>query len=256
MITSNNFKNVLKNLEFIENDDVYSKKFEALDFELKADFKKKILIYPEDKDFTVNERQTCNFKQAENFVVFECVHRLLSQGYHPKHIELEPKWQVGHGASGGRADILVKDNDDKALLIIECKTAGKEFDNAWKTTQHKPTQLFSYVQQTKSTKFIALYASDFVDAKVKADYYLISVTDNEELLLNEPNLKAFKEATTVEEIYQVWSETYEKEYNTLGLFESNKPYDIGKSKFSVLDLQPVSSKDIGEKYNKFATILR
>jgi len=256
MITTNNFKNVLENLKFIEKNGVYSKKFEALDFELKVDFNKEILMYPEERGFKINERQTCNFKQAENFVVFECVHRLLTQGYHPKHIELEPKWQVGHGASGGRADILVKDNDEKALLIIECKTAGKEFENAWKTTQHKPTQLFSYVQQTKSTKFIALYASDFIDNSLKADYFLINVTDNEELLLNDSSLKSFKEATTVEEIYEVWRETYEKEYTELGLFESNKPYEIGKSKFSLADLQPVSSKDIQGKYHKFASILR
>ena len=42
----------------------------------------------------------------------------------PEHIELEPKWKLGRGASGGRADILVKDNFGKPLLIIECKTAG------------------------------------------------------------------------------------------------------------------------------------
>lgn len=256
MITKDNFKTVLKYLGFIEQNDIYIKKFNELDYELKVDFKNNELIYPENKDFTVNERQTCNFKQAENFVVFECVNRLLSQGYHPKHIELEPKWQVGHGASGGRADILVKDNDGKALLIIECKTAGREFDNAWKTTQHKPTQLFSYVQQTRSTKFIALYASDFIDSKVVSNYYLINVTDNEDLIFSNPKLKSYKEATTVEEIYQVWSETYEKDYNTLGIFENNKAYDIGKLKFSITDLQPVSSKDIQEKYNKFATILR
>lgn len=256
MITKDNFKKVLEYLKFKKKDEIFIKKFTNPDFELKADFKNSILIYPETIGFTVNERQTCNFKQAENFVVFECVHRLLSQGYHPKHIELEPKWQVGHGASGGRADILVKDNDNKALLIIECKTAGKEFNNAWKTTQHKPTQLFSYVQQTRSTKFISLYTSDFLDKKVKSEYYLINITDNEELLTSDKSLKAFKNATTVEEIYQVWSETYDKDYNTLGIFENNKSYDIGKSKFSVNDLQPVSSKDIQEKYNKFATILR
>jgi len=50
--------------------------------------------------------------------------------YYPKHIELEPKCQLGHGASGGRADILVKDNSGDALLIIECKTAGSEFKKA------------------------------------------------------------------------------------------------------------------------------
>ncbi|HQS78529.1 MAG TPA: type II restriction endonuclease, partial [Sulfurovum sp.] len=74
-------------------------------------------------------------------------------------------------ASGGRADILVKDNDDKSLLIIECKTAGAEFTKAWNTTQTKPTQLFSYVQQTRTTQFIALYASDFVDSQVVSNYY-------------------------------------------------------------------------------------
>jgi len=256
MITKNNFKKALEYLEFKEKDDVFTKKFHNPDFELKADFKNSQLIYPEDIGFTVNERQTCNFKQAENFVVFECVHRLFLQGYHPKHIELEPKWQLGHGASGGRADILVKDNDDKALLIIECKTAGSEFSKAWNTTQTRPTQLFSYVQQTKSTKFISLYASDFIDNKVISNYYLINVTDNKELLTSNKSLKAFEDATTVEEIYEVWSQTYDKDYNTLGLFENNEAYKIGKSKFSVEDLQPVSSKDIQEKYNKFATILR
>ena len=72
-----------------------------------ADFDKKEIIYPEDAGLKINERQTCNFSSNENFVVFECVHRLLEKGYKPEHIELEPKWKLGHGASGGRADILV-----------------------------------------------------------------------------------------------------------------------------------------------------
>ncbi len=214
------------------------------------------MIYPENKGFTVNERQTCNFKSNENFVVFECVYKLLNQGYNPAHIELEPKWQVGHGASGGRADILVKDNEDKSLLIIECKTAGSEFSKAWNTTQTKPTQLFSYVQQTRTTKFIALYASDFVDNQVVSNYYLINVSDNDELLKNNPKLQSFKNASTVEEIYKVWSDTYGKDFATLGLFEDNKAYDIGKTKFTSNDLKNINSKDIQGKYHEFATILR
>jgi hypothetical protein len=43
------------------------------------------------------------------------------------NIELEPKWKLGHGASGGRADILLKDNKNNSILLIECKTAGTEF---------------------------------------------------------------------------------------------------------------------------------
>lgn len=256
MITKENFKKVLEKLGFTENKNTYTKSFPELDCELKVDFKNELLIYPENKGLKVNERQTCNFKANENFVVFECIYRLLNQGYYPAHIELEPKWQLGHGASGGRADILVKDNDGKSLLIIECKTAGNEFTKAWKTTQTKPTQLFSYVQQAKSTKFIALYASDFIDDNVQSNYYLINITDNEELLKNNPKLKSYKDATEVEDIYKVWVDTYEKDFATLGLFENNKPYEIGKTKFTSEDLKNINSKDIQGKYHEFATILR
>jgi type I restriction enzyme M protein len=256
VITKDNFRLVLEQLGFIKHKDLYVKKFLEFDCELKADFAKEVLIYPENKGFVVNEKQTCNFKANENFVVFECVHRLLCQGYSPKHIELEPKWQVGHGASGGRADILVKDNDGKSLLIIECKTAGNEFNNAWKTTQSRPTQLFSYVQQTKSTKFIALYESDFADSQVASNYYLINITDNAEHLEKNPTLKSYKDATTVEEIYQAWRDTYSRDYTTFGLFENNKPYEIGLAKPNAKNLKNIASKDIQGKYHEFATILR
>ncbi|RCJ36587.1 hypothetical protein A6769_15795 [Nostoc punctiforme NIES-2108] len=129
MITQDNFKSFLLSLGFEQNGDVLSKHFLHTEGMLKVDFNKKQLIYPEDHGLIINERQTCNFSQNENFVVFECVHRLLAKGYKPEHIELEPKWKVGHGASGGRADILVKNQQGKPMLIIECKTAGKEFEN-------------------------------------------------------------------------------------------------------------------------------
>jgi len=256
MIRVDNLKKALRYLGFIDKNDIFTKKFDEFDFELKVDFEKEKLIYPENKGFKINERQTCNFKQSENFVVFECVHKLLSQGYHPKHIELEPKWQVGHGASGGRADILVKDNDDKALLIIECKTAGKEFSKAWDTTQSKPTQLFTYYVQERSTNFISLYASDFVDDKVISNYYLINITDIEQILEENKNLKTYQDATSVEEVYKVWRDTYSKDYTTFGIFENNKAYDIGDSKPNAETLKNITSKDIQGKYHEFATILR
>jgi len=241
MITKENFKKVLECLGFKEENNIFSKKFDEFECELKVDFQNETLIYP--NEIKVNGDFTLNFKANENFVVFESVHKLLNQGYNPAHIELEPKWQVGHGASGGRADILVKDNEDKSLLIIECKTAGSEFSKAWNTTQTKPTQLFSYVQQTRTTKFISLYASDFVDNQVVSNYYLINVSDNDELLKNNPKLQSYKEASTVEEIYKVWSDTYGKDFATLGLFEDNKAYDIGKTKFTSNDLKNINSKD-------------
>lgn len=91
--------------------------------------------------------------------MFECVHRLLEKGYKPEHLELEPTWQVGRGASGGRADILVKDQENKPLLIIECKTPDDEFERAWRKTQQDGDQLFSYAQQIAEIQYLCLYIS-------------------------------------------------------------------------------------------------
>jgi type I restriction enzyme M protein len=249
MIKKDNFKEVLNYLEFKEDGETV---WQNGDF--KVDFQKEKLIYPE--DVKIHGEFTTTFKDNENFVVFEAVFRLIKKGYKSEHIELEPKWKVGHGASGGRADILVRDNDGKALLIVECKTSGKEFKKAWSETETEPTQIFSYFQQERDAKFLALYTADFADKKVISNYYLINVLDNEKLLENNLNLKSFKDASTVEEIYKVWSETYEKDYSTLGLFENNRAYEIGKSEFSLEDLKEVSSRDIQGKYHEFATILR
>ena len=114
MINRENLQNLLIFLEFEQKGNIWTKYFQGGDSSLKVDFQQGELIYPEDKGLVINERQTCNFKANENFVVFECVHRLLEKGYKPKHIELEPKWKSGHGASGGRADILVKNQIGRA----------------------------------------------------------------------------------------------------------------------------------------------
>lgn len=59
-------------------------------------------------DFSVNsirygdlielgDRTTSNFKAKENFVVLECVDRLLEKGYQPRNIKLEKIYPSGHG---------------------------------------------------------------------------------------------------------------------------------------------------------------
>ena len=263
MIDPDNFKQVLIYLGFTETNNIFTKSFNNQVF-LSADFNNNTLIYPEDKGMTINERQTCNFSQKENFVVFECVHRLLNQGYKPEHIELEPRWQLGHGASGGRADILVKDNSNNALLIIECKTAGTEFNKAWAKTLQDGGQLLSYVQQEGTTQFVSLYTSDLVDRTVQAKYYLISLKDNDELVAtleqdSDASILTFREAKTrtVETIYQAWKQTYQQDFATKGLFEAGlQAYQIGKTEYNLQDLAVVSSQDIQGKYHQFATILR
>ncbi|HEY8690199.1 MAG TPA: type I restriction enzyme HsdR N-terminal domain-containing protein [Chitinophagaceae bacterium] len=157
MINTDNLKELLKALHFDEKANVFSKYFpDNPEAYLKVDFKKKELIYPTDKGFKVNGEFTCNFSSDENFVVFECIHRLFTKGYKPEHIELEPKWKVGHGASGGRADILVKDNSGKSLLIIECKTEGNEFKKEWNNTLQRGGQMLTYAKQAGTTQYVCL----------------------------------------------------------------------------------------------------
>ncbi len=224
MLTKNNFRNLLKNLGFTEQGNTLQKSIGEAD--LKVDFEKKEISYPENNGLKVNKRQTCNFSQNENFVVFECVHRLLDKGYKPEHLELEPRSRVGRGASGGRADILVKDHKNNPLLIIECKTGGDEFNKAWKKTLQDGDQLFSYAQQIRKTQYLCLYASDFVENKVRIDQKIIAHRDDENILTQERTATSFAEAADVEDRYTVWRETYQLEYTERGIFEENvQPYN-------------------------------
>lgn len=108
MITENNLQDVLDRLGFSEvNSGDWRKSFpeHGLDCEMRVDFNTQTLTYP--PLVTVNDKTTSNFSHNENFVVFECVARLLEKGYRPEHIELEPKWQTTRGTAtgGGKADI-------------------------------------------------------------------------------------------------------------------------------------------------------
>jgi type I restriction enzyme M protein len=161
MITISNFRQLLQKLGFQEEKNLFTKKFENLDCELKVDFDKQQLIYPENEGLKINERQTCNFKAPENFVVFECVHRLFCQGYSPEHIELEQRFdKIKKDDGGGRADIIVKNNNNEVLLIIECKVIG-EFNKHWNKTTQDGDQLFRYLTNKRETQFLCLYATIF-----------------------------------------------------------------------------------------------
>ena len=227
MITIDNFKDVLKTLDFKAEGNIFQKSIG--DADLKVDFDKQEMIYPENKGLKINRRDTCNFSQNENFVVFECVHRLLEKDYKPEHLELEPTWQVGRGASGGRADILVKDQENNPLLIIECKTPGDEFERAWRKTQQDGDQLFSYAQQIQQTQYLCLYTSSFIENQIRTDQRIIAHRDNEKILEQDETLRSFKKANDVEERFVVWRDTYKLEYTEVGIFEDNiQPYQIGK----------------------------
>ena len=147
MIDVSNLKDALETLGFVAHGDIHEKVFPEIGCSLKVDFHAKKLIYPNE----IKGRERNNgFDKKENFVVFECVCRLLLKEYRPEHIELEKEWHLGHDPKGGRADICVTDTSGNMLFIIECKTWGKAYDKALNNTKNDGAQLFSYWQQEQS----------------------------------------------------------------------------------------------------------
>ena len=254
MITKNNFKEVLEVLGFTAEGDIFQKSDREVD--LKVDFGKQRLIYPDGLE--VNRQDICNLSQNENFVVFECVHRLLEKGYKPEHLELEPTWRIGHSASGGRADILVKDQQNNPLLIIECKTAGDEFEKAWDDTRQDGGQLFSYAHQDAQTRYLCLYTSSFFESELDYKYKLIPHLDNQQILAEDASLMSFEKADKAEHRFAVWRDTYKLEFTEVGIFEPNiQSYQIGKDNYTLAeDTKPIGAIDKDSKYHDFRTILR
>lgn len=217
-----------------------------------------MIIYPEEKGFQVNDRTTSNFDENENFVVLECVDRLLTKGYRPEHIELERRWKLGHSRKSGKADIYVTDSEGKkCLFIIECKTYGDEYRKELKNIDIDGGQLFSYFAQARSAQWLILYASNFTDKRSYITESICSKDDkNDELLAKkDESIKLYKDASEASDLFDVWCETYGKRYTGDIVFNDNtKPYDIGIKPLTKNRLRDFEEGD--KIVNKFEEILR
>ncbi|EAJ5120742.1 restriction endonuclease [Campylobacter coli] len=252
MITKDNLKQVLENLGFKNKNENYVKTIN--NYTLLIDYKSQSINYP--KEIKIHDKTTSNFSHPENFVVFECVHRLLEKGYKAEHLELEPKWNLGRDKKGGKADILVKDNENNPYLIIECKTTdskNSEFIKEWNRMQEDGGQLFSYFQQEKGVKYLCLYTSDFSD-KLEYKNYIIQAYDNEEYLKEKELQNSYKKSNNNIELFKTWKESYELQYFKQGIFEANV------NAYKILEITPTfdNLKELKEegKYHEFAKILR
>lgn len=258
MIKASNLKAVLGALGFAAEGEIYEKKFPAYgtDVSMSVNFGTKKLVYP--SEIRGRERND-GFDAPENFVVFECVNRLLEKGYRPDHIELEKEWHLGHDAKSGRADICISDEKGSMLLIIECKTWGKEFDKAYKDTMHDGAQLFSYWQQEQSTKWLLLYASDLNSAgEIIYKAPTVNCSDDANILLlakKDKSIKLYRDAHTTEERFEAWDETYSKAiHDDLVFSDDSVAYKIGVKPLRKKDLRDFSPED--KIVNKFEEILR
>lgn len=263
MINTQNLAQLLRKLDFVQDNQVWIKKING--YELKIDTKNEEIVYP--KGLKAYRDTTKNFSQPENFVVFECVHNLLSSGYRPEHIELEKWMPWGHGMTGWFCDIIVQDNDKTPYLLIECKTPdeawinNKEFSKARNKMLKDWGQLFNYYNSYRKAQWICLYSSDFnkETEKVSQTYHLISMQDNDNYLASSPKLRSFeqirRENGGKEDYFKVWKETYQCDFISHNLFES-EIFSIGNRPFQLSDLKIVDGEAIQKKYHQFATILR
>lgn len=259
MIDKNNFKDVLLALGFHkETLGNYYRKETGNSF-MAADFDNGKLIYP--KGLETNANTTTNFHQNENFVVFECVHRLLEKGYQPQDVELEPVFRLGHQSkSSGRPDILIRDKNGDNLIIIECKTAGKEYNKEKNNTETDGGQLFSYWQQDIGIKWLALYASDWDTGNNEVTYQsdIINCTDDANILeMSKKNkdIKVFVNAKNDKERFETWRDTYDCQWLKDLLFNANsQAYQIQLKPLLKGDLLGFTHQD--KIVNKFEEILR
>ena len=255
MITAANFKDLLETLGFQKNKEVYEKHYDLFDITLSADFSNRKLYYP--SSIKGRERND-NFDAPENFVVFECVHRLLEKGYRPEHIELEKEWHLGHDLKSGRADICVIDQNGEMLFIVECKTWGREYEKALADTVNDGGQLFSYWQQEQACRWLVLYSSDIKNNKVEYKAPVIDCSDDKNIILlskKDKTLKLYGNAHTAIEKHNVWSETYSCQFHDDLIFaKESVAYRIGVKPLLKKDLQDFKPED--KIVNKFEEILR
>lgn len=245
MISTDNLKLVLHKLNFIqETEQIFSKKYSNDKTQIKVNFDTKKIIYP--KEIIKGDETTCNFSHPENFVVLECVNRLLDKGYKAEHIQLEPRYKLGHDSkSSGKADILVKNQTgEKTYIFIECKTFGSEFNKEWNNMKNDGGQLFSYFQQDKNAKFLCLYTSNFDEQNSEIDY------KNQVINVNKAN---YKIANNVPELFNIWKNFYKYE-SSAGIFEKNiNAYAVAEK---ALNFENLKELEEAGKYNEFAKILR
>ena len=123
MITQDNIKKLLSVLGFsTEDSKIYSKTYEQAGITLSVNIPNEHFHYTV-AGITVGRETTSNFSEPENFVVFECIDRLLTIGYKPEHIELEPAWKLGHTSSNSGEHGVVMESSGINMLMGNCLMA-------------------------------------------------------------------------------------------------------------------------------------
>ena len=209
-----------------------------VDYAIEIDFEKQSINYG--SGITADSKTTQNFSDAENFVVLECVDRLLTKGYKPQNIVLEKTWPSGHGTSG-RLDICVNREDGTPYMLIECKTYGKEYNKELARIRKDGGQLFTYFQLSGSkADVLMLYASELKGNKFVYVNEIIKIEDD------------YRNGD-VKDIYEKWNKLTKDN----GIFDSwVRPYNFQSKALTKELLKEIKAEDSSFIFNRFLEILR
>ena len=209
-----------------------------VDYAIEIDFEKQSINYG--SAITAESKTTQNFSQPENFVVLECVDRLLTKGYKPQNIVLEKTWPSGHGTSG-RLDISVNREDGTPYMLIECKTYGKEYNKESAKIHKDGGQLFTYFQLSGSkADVLMLYASELKGNKFVYVNEIIKIEDD------------YRNGD-VKDIYEKWNKLTKDN----GIFDSwVQLYNFQSKALTKEQLKEIKAEDSSFIFNRFLEILR
>ncbi|RYQ47701.1 type IIG restriction modification system restriction enzyme/N6-adenine DNA methyltransferase [Bifidobacterium pseudolongum subsp. pseudolongum] len=244
MITVSNLQLFLANRGFTQDGDIFEKAY-GLQGSVRVNMADKIITYP--TALQINDATTSNFSANENFVVLDCVDRLLEQGYPADCIELEKRWKLGHTGKSGKADVCVHDRAGDMYLIIECKTWGNEYRYYDAQLEKDGGQLFSYWQQETKTRWLCLYTAGIEKNTPVYEGRVINVS-----------LPEYKTASTVSERYHVWHERlHAASLDATAIYgEGVEAYKIDEQPFTKQELREFTPESKGEFILNFEEILR
>lgn len=229
----------LKNLGFSLKENVESlfvKKYQN-GYSIEVDLNKKSIDYG--NKISCENKSTSNFANPENFVVLECVNRLLEKGYKPENIVLEKTWAAGHGTSG-RLDICVTRDDGSEYLLIECKTYGKEFEKEFTRMKKDGGQLFTYFKFSNKADIIMLYTSELKGKEIVYRNEIVKIEDD-------------YRTGDVKDFYQKWNKLTKDN----GVFDSWVDcYSFESKALTPKLLKPIQESDSSLIFNQFLEILR
>ncbi len=232
-------KNLIQQLGFTPKENtsgIFIKKYKD-NYCIEVDFDKQTFHFG--GKIKIQGKDSQNITKPEDWVVLECVNRLLEKGYKPENISLEKVYPAGHGFSG-RLDVCVTNEDGSEYLLIECKTYGKEFEKEFTRIKKDGGQLFTYFKFSNKADIIILYASELNKNEIVYRNEIVKIEDD-------------YRTGDVKDFYEKWNKLTKDN----GAFDSwVNPYNFESKALTINELVEIKQEDSSFIFNRFLEILR